>query len=47
MIKIIENSFKNSKAFLTSMDYAFEYIMNLKTNTMAEITSSAIDLKLK
>jgi len=47
LIMIIEKSFNDSKAFRTSMDYAFEYIMNLKTNTMAEITSNAIDCKLK
>ena len=47
LVMIIEKSFNDSKAFRTSMDYAYEYIMNMKTNTMAEITSSAIDAKLK
>jgi hypothetical protein len=29
------------------MDYAFEYFINLKNNSIAEITSQAIDSKLK
>lgn len=43
IIEIVEKSFENSKKIKLSVDYAFQFFLNLKTNEIAEITSKYID----
>lgn len=47
MLSIVEKSFDNSKKIKTTLDYAFQYFINLKTNNLAEITSKYMDDLLK
>lgn len=43
MLKIVQKSFEGSKKMKLTIDYAFQYFINLKTNAIAEITSKFID----
>lgn len=47
MLAIVEKSFENSKKIKLSVDYAFQFFINLKTNDIAEITSKYVDDLLK
>jgi hypothetical protein len=44
---IIVNCFDNKELLKTSKIYALEYVLSLKTNTLAELTSKHIDNKLR
>ncbi|EGR33136.1 hypothetical protein IMG5_060860 [Ichthyophthirius multifiliis] len=44
---IVSKCFDNREVLRTSKIYALEYILSLKTNTLAELTSKYIDSKLK
>jgi cullin-4 len=45
--EIIERSFDKNSALKTSMEFAFSYFINIKTNTFAELTSKYIDNRLR
>jgi hypothetical protein len=47
LLEIVYKCFEGSKIMKNAVDYAFEYFMNLKTNTVAELISKHMDLKLK
>ena len=47
LLDIVANSFEGAKVMKNAVDYAFEYFLNLKTNTIAEMISKQMDAKLK
>lgn len=43
LLLIVQNSFENSKLMKSVIDYAFQYFINLRTNSIAEIASKYMD----